>query len=53
MYLSYLLVLIFIACILIEYKHSNPIFIMFTIITLLLLNEIYNKTKSNRIKYIS
>jgi hypothetical protein len=50
MYLSYQLVLIFIACILIEYKYSNPIFIMFTIITLLLLNEMYNQT---RIKYIS
>lgn len=49
MYLSYLLILIFIACILIQFKHNIPYFIMLIITILFLLNELYMKTNKKNV----
>ena len=45
MYLSYLIILIFIACILIYQHYDNPYFFMLVITILFILNELYMKTK--------
>lgn len=44
MYLTFLIILIFIACILIELRNSFPYYMMAIITILLVLNELYIKT---------